>query len=137
MAESFEAGPILLFDGVCNLCHAAVRFVIRRDRAEAFRFAPLDSEVGRRLTSRAFPEGNVPDSVILFEDGRAFVGSDAALRIVRHLGGPWSALAVLRLVPRSLRDRMYASVARNRYRWFGRLESCPLPEARTRDRFLA
>jgi predicted DCC family thiol-disulfide oxidoreductase YuxK len=137
MSDSPEAGPILLFDGVCNLCHAAVRFVLRRDREAVFRFAPLDSEFGRRLTAGGFPDGDPPDSVILVEDGQLHVRSEAALRIARRLGGPWSALRVLRLLPRSLRDRMYDTVARNRYRWFGRMDACPRPDARLRDRFLA
>lgn len=137
MAESSEDGPILLFDGVCNLCHAAVRFVIRRDAAGVFRFAPLDSEAGRRLTRGAFPGADAPDSVILVEDGQVHVGSDAALRVVRRLRGPWSALSVLRLVPRALRDRLYDAVARNRYRWFGRKDVCPIPDSRVADRFLS
>lgn len=136
MTESLEDGPILLFDGVCNLCHAAVRFVIRRDPAGVFRFAPLDSEAGKRLTRGAFPDADPPDSVILIENGQVHVGSEAALRIVRRLRGPWSVLAVLRLVPRPLRDRMYDTVARNRYRWFGRKDVCPIPDARVQDRFL-
>ena len=137
MPESPEAGPILLFDGVCNLCHAAVRFVLQRDRDGVFRFAALDSEAGRRLTGDRFAGGEPPDSVILIEDGRLFVRSEAALRILRRLGGPWSALRVLRLVPRPVRDWLYDSVARNRYRWFGRLNACPSPDARLRDRFLS
>ena len=137
MSESLSAGPILLFDGVCNLCHAAVRFVLRHDREAVFRFAPLDSEIGRRLMADRFPDGDPPDSVILIEDGQLHVRSEAALRIARRLGGPWSALWVLRLLPTWMRDRVYDAVARNRYRWFGRMDACPGPDARVRDRFLA
>ena len=137
MSASPEAGPVLLFDGVCNLCHAAVRFVLRRDHEAVFRFAPLDSEVGRRLTEHRFAAGDLPDSVILIEDGQLHVGFEAAVLILRRLGAPWSWLSVVGLLPRSIGDRLYDAVARNRYRWFGRKDACPLPDADLEDRFLS
>lgn len=124
--------PVILFDGVCNLCHGAVRFIIRRDRAARFRFASLQSEPGRRLAA-----GPAPDSILLVENGLRYDRSTAALRIARRLDGAWPLLYAFIVVPRPLRDALYAWIARHRYRWFGRLDACPLPDPRLADRFLA
>jgi len=129
-------GPIILFDGVCNLCHAAVRFIVAREREARFRFAPLESETGRRLTAGGIGGGRSVDTVILVEDGQTYVRSDAAIRIAARLNLPWCLLGRLRVVPRPIRDRTYDFVARNRYRWFGRKEFCPTPDEEMRDRFL-
>src|SRR5690606_23038706 len=94
--------PVVLFDGVCNLCNASINFVIDRDAEAVFRFAPLQSDVGRALVAEC---GLVDeDSIVLVEDGRCYVRSDAALRIARRLDGAWRLLGVLRIVPRPLRD---------------------------------
>ena len=124
----------MLFDGVCNLCNASINFVIDRDAEAVFRFAPLQSDVGRALVSGCEVKGE--DSIVLVEDGRCYVRSDAALRIARRLDGAWRLLGVLRVVPRPLRDAAYRIIARNRYRWFGRQESCRLPTPDLRARFL-
>jgi predicted DCC family thiol-disulfide oxidoreductase YuxK len=137
MTEATEEHPIVLFDGVCHLCHAAVRFIIAADRDAVFRFAPLESDVGRRLLAGAFEEDPAPDSVVLVEGGQSYAGADAALRIARRLGPPWSMLEAVRVVPASWRERAYAMVARRRYRWFGRFDRCPVPEPHVRERFLA
>ncbi len=126
---------VVLFDGTCPLCHAVVRFLIRRDAEGRFQFAALDSEAGRRILGAA-PRGEV-DSVVLLEGNRTYRRSEAALRIVSSLRGPWSALRVLRLVPRPIRDAVYDGVAARRSRWFGTLPTCPLPGPEVRDRFLA
>ncbi|MEJ2483585.1 MAG: DCC1-like thiol-disulfide oxidoreductase family protein [Gemmatimonadota bacterium] len=136
MPRATEEHPIVLFDGVCHLCHAAVRFIIATDREGTFRFAPLESDLGRRLSDGRFEDGAEPDSVLLVDDGDLYEGAEAALRIARRLGPPWSALGILRIVPRSWRERLYASVARRRYRWFGRLDHCPVPDPDLRERFL-
>jgi predicted DCC family thiol-disulfide oxidoreductase YuxK len=128
--------PVVLFDGVCNLCTASVAFILARDPERRFRFASLQSDAGRRLLER---HGLPPDelaTVVVVADGRALTRSDAALRIARGLGGAWPVLGVLRVVPRPLRDAVYGVVARNRYRWFGRRESCMLPTPELRSRFL-
>lgn len=130
---------IVLFDGVCNLCNAWVRFVIRHEPAPPrFRFAALQSEAGRALLGQDAQPGRTeePDSIVLIDGDRRFVRSSAALRVLAKLGLPWSILALLLLVPRPLRDAVYACVARNRYRWFGRREACMLPTAELRSRFL-
>ena len=123
--------PVILFDGVCNLCHGAVQFIIRRDRAARFRFASLQSEPGRRLAA-----GPAPDSILLIENGLCYDRSTAALRIARRLDGAWPLLYAFIVIPRPLRDALYAWIARHRYRWFGRLDACPLPSPEWETRFL-
>lgn len=137
-AESAKPSPpaVVLFDGVCNLCNAWVRFVIDRDPAGRFVFATLQGEVGRRLI--AGRTGKDPDlgSVVLLEEGKVRTRSTAALRIARRLRGGWPLLYAFVAIPRPLRDAVYDWIARNRYRWFGRRETCAVPTAETRDRFL-
>jgi len=129
--------PVLLFDGVCHLCHRSVQFVLRHERAPTLLFAALQSDTGRALLrDLEFPEGFL-DSLVLFEDGRVFTRSEAALRVAGHLRAPWSWGRVFRIVPRVLRDPVYDWIARHRYRWFGRDdEACLVPDAGLRDRFL-
>lgn len=139
MPKGSVAGPVVLFDGVCPLCHAVVRRVARHDAGGRYRFAPLDSEVGRRLLAGAGrePEDGSPGTVVLVEGDRVWERSDAVLRIAAGLDAPWRWLAALRGVPRPLRDAAYDAVARRRHRWFGRLDACPVPPPELRDRFLA
>lgn len=130
-------GPLLLYDGVCALCNGAVRFVLKRDRSGAARFAPLQGETAAgRLAGH--PELAGVDSMIWIDStGVLFTRSAAALAIARHVGGGWAALAsVLGIVPASLRDALYDLVARTRYRIFGRYDACPLPPPEHRSRFL-
>jgi predicted DCC family thiol-disulfide oxidoreductase YuxK len=131
------AHPVVLFDGVCNLCHATVRFVLEHDRAARFRFVPLQSELGRALLEERGLDADALDNVVLVDAAGAHVRSDAVLRILAGLGAPWSWLAALRWLPTTLRDRTYGWIARNRYRWFGKKDACPLPRPEWRDRFLA
>jgi predicted DCC family thiol-disulfide oxidoreductase YuxK len=128
--------PVLLFDGVCNLCNGSVQFILRRDPRARFRFASLQSAVGQRYLEELGVDRQAVDSVILVEGGRWYQESDAALRVVRILGGPWRVLGIFRMVPRPLRDRLYRLIARNRYRWFGKRETCWLPTPELRERFL-
>jgi predicted DCC family thiol-disulfide oxidoreductase YuxK len=130
---------IVLFDGVCNLCNGSVLFIIDRDPRQRFQFAPLQSEFAVNLLASLGEEVPEPgaDSLVLVEEGAVYQRSDAALRIARNLRGPWPALWAGSIVPRALRDRIYDYVARNRYRWFGRVESCRIPTPALRERFLA
>jgi len=127
--------PILLFDGVCNLCNGAVRFIIRFDAAGAFRFAPLQSAVGQALLAHYDRPTEDFDSFVLIEDGDIATKSTAALRVARRLDGPWPLLYPLIYVPEDVRDRVYDLVAEYRYRVFGRKDECPIPEPEIRDRF--
>lgn len=133
-----RAAPVLLFDGVCNLCSGSVAFVIRRDPAARFRFAPLQSPAADALlASLGVARAGLPDSFVLVEDGCVHLRSTAALRVARGLRFPWPLLGVLLVVPRFLRDPVYDFVARHRYRWFGRRDACMVPTAELQARFLA
>jgi predicted DCC family thiol-disulfide oxidoreductase YuxK len=131
------APPIVLFDGVCNLCSGSIQFIIRRDPAGRFRFASLQSPAGQELQTRLGMDPQALDSVILVEGDRWYKESDAALRIARGMKGAWKLLTAFRLIPRPLRDAAYRLIARNRYRWFGKQETCWLPTPELRGRFLA
>ena len=126
----------ILFDGVCNLCNGFVRFVIARDPAARFRFAALTSAPAAEVLRRAGVAGPLPDSIILVQDGRVYVRSDAALRIARGLRFPWPLLYGFLVVPRPIRDRVYDVIAARRYRWFGRRDVCMIPAPELRQRFL-
>jgi predicted DCC family thiol-disulfide oxidoreductase YuxK len=127
---------VILFDGVCNLCNGAVRFVIERDRAARFQFAALQSAAAAPLLGDAASGQSLPDSIVLVENGRVFTRSTAALRIARGLSFPWSAAYWFIAVPRPFRDWVYDLVARNRYNWFGRRDICMVPTPALRARFL-
>jgi predicted DCC family thiol-disulfide oxidoreductase YuxK len=126
----------VLYDGVCNFCSGAVRFILPRDRRRLFRFAPLQSATGSRLLAACDLAPAPLDSLVLILDGRCYQRSDAALKIVAELGPPWSFAAALQIVPRPLRDAFYRWFADHRYRWFGKKDVCDLPPADWRDRFL-
>ena len=133
--DALPEDPVLLFDGVCNLCNGLVRFLVRRDPAGRIRYASLQSEAGQALLARAgLPED--PDTVVLVEGDRAYTKSAAVVRVAELLGWPYRLLRVARLLPRRLRDAGYDVVAANRYDWFGRRERCMVPDDDVRDRFL-
>jgi len=135
-AGTAPAGAVIVFDGVCLLCSRSVRFVLRHDRAGRFRFATQQGATGQMLLRRHGLDPADPPSFLLIEDGRGHVDSDALLRVLSGLGGVWRLGALLRVIPRPLRDAAYRYVARNRLRWFGRAEQCLLPTPETRARFL-
>ena len=139
-ADARPEGPIVLFDGVCNLCAGAVRFVIRRDRRGRFRFAALQSDTGRRILTAARVEtpgsGEPPQSLILFAGGKVYRSSTAALLILAGLGRAWPFVATLLVIPAPLRNLVYRFVARNRYHWFGRKTVCEVPQTDEGWRFL-
>ena len=126
----------ILFDGVCNLCNGFVRFVIARDPAARFRFAPLTSPAATLVLRQAGVSRPLPDSIVFIEDGKAYVRSDAALRIARGLRFPWPLLYAFVIVPRVIRDGIYDAIAARRYRWFGRQDVCMVPAPELRERFL-
>jgi predicted DCC family thiol-disulfide oxidoreductase YuxK len=130
-------GPILLYDGVCNLCNGFVRFVLARDPAARFRFAAIQSEPGRRLLTERGLDPDALDTVVLLDErGRARTRSDAVLAVLARLRAPWPLAAAFRVVPAFVRDPVYRAIARARYRWFGRTDSCPAPTPELRGRFL-
>lgn len=121
--------PIIVFDAECVLCSGNARFVLRHDRDHHFRLASMQGEVGSALYRRFGIDPGNPESLIVVEGDRLLRDSDAVLAIYRRLGWPWRALTLFALVPRSLRDPLYRLVARNRYRLFGRRETCWMPSA--------
>ncbi len=130
---------MILFDGVCNLCSGVVRFIVKRDPKGVFRFASLQSDAGKRLLRDhgVEPSAGDPDTVVLVDHGRVFVRSTAALRIAYRLGGAYKVVFWLGLLwPRFLRDFVYDFIARHRYRWFGKKDSCMVPTPELRARFL-
>jgi predicted DCC family thiol-disulfide oxidoreductase YuxK len=129
--------PIIIFDGLCVLCSTSAAFVLRHDKAGAFRLLAAQSPLGTAFYSHYGLDPRNYETMILVADGVAFFKSEAAIRIAKGLGLPWSLAVISRVVPRALRDRFYAWVARNRLKWFGRRESCYRPDPRHADRFLA
>ncbi len=130
------APAVILFDGVCNLCNGAVLFVLDRDPNGHFQFAALQSEAGAELLRTHDYAGEELGSIILIEGARLYSKSAAALRIARSLTGRWPLLYGFIVVPRPVRDAVYSWVACNRYRWFGRTESCRVPSPALARRFL-
>lgn len=127
---------IIVFDGVCNLCNGWVRFLLRHDHRQQFRFASMQGEAGRRLLGQHGLDPDDPNSFLLFDAGQAFTDSAAMLRVLWRLGGLWRFSGVLRIVPRPIRDALYRALARNRYRLFGRRQVCMLPDPKHSHRFL-
>lgn len=130
------AGPIILFDAECILCSANAQFVLSNDRKKRFRLASMQGEVGSALYRRFGIDPTNPDSIIVVDGEHMLRDSDAVLSIYGGLGWPWKALTVFRLIPRAIRDPLYLLIARNRYRIFGKRESCWLPAPEYRDRLL-
>ncbi len=128
--------PIILFDGVCNLCNASVNFIIDRDPGEVFRFASLQSSLGHELLARFGFSTDAYQSVVLVEGDRLFTHSSAALRIAARLPAPWKLLYVFIMVPKPIRDAVYNWISRNRYAWFGKSDTCRIPTPELRSRFL-
>lgn len=129
-------GPIILFDAECILCSANAQFVLSHDKSRRFRLASMQGEVGSALYRRFGIDPTDPDTMIVVEGDRMLRDSDAVLSIYAALGWPWKALAVFRLVPPLIRDPLYLLIARNRYRIFGKRDSCWLPSQEFRDRML-
>lgn len=128
--------PLVFFDGHCNLCSASVRFLIEKDPEEHLHFASLQSSVARRLLGDISELAGDPASIVLLDKGMRYERSDAALRAAGYLKAPWKYLRSLLSVPKWIRDPVYNWIARNRYRWFGRSESCMIPTPGNRARFV-
>ena len=141
MPDSNETTAVILFDGVCGLCHRLVNFVLRHDRRGVFRFASLQSPAAREILQRHRISTAPMDTVYVVTDfglptERVLAKSSATLYILSRLGRPWRLPGVARILPQSLRDWVYDAIARRRYQIFGEFDTCPLPDPRHRDRFL-
>jgi len=137
MAESPVDHPVVLFDGVCNLCTNAVQFLIERDPEGLFRFAPLQSPIAQELLADCELDEHDLDSIVLVDGGECYVKSDAVIRIATTLGGVYRLLGPTAYVPQFLRDGVYDLVADSRYEVFGKRDQCMVPTPAHRARFLA
>ena len=127
--------PVILFDGVCNLCNKSVQFILKRDKKQKFLFASLQSAYGQKLLQ----DFNLPvdnfNSFILYQDGKIYSSSTGALKMFSQLKG-WKWVKVFRIVPKFIRDAVHNVIANNRYKWFGKKEECMVPTPELKQRFL-
>ena len=128
--------PVVIFDGVCNFCNASIDFIMKRDAKGLLKFTANQHETGQQLLEAFGYAKEDVDTMYLYEQGVLYNRSTAALRIARHLRLPWNLLSVLIIIPKFIRDPVYRFVARNRYQWFGRKETCRIPTDEERSRFL-
>ncbi len=128
--------PVILYDGVCNLCNSAVQFVIKRDKKNVFKFASLQSLFGQNFLKKHLMQSSTFNSFILGENGKIYSKSTAALRVARKLKGLWPVVYVFIIVPAFIRNYVYEFIARNRYKWFGKRDSCEVPNPELKNKFL-
>lgn len=135
-----DAAPLpdylILFDGVCNFCNATINFTLRHDKRNLFYYAPLQSKLGQQLLEKYDLAGKGLDSFVLIEKGKAYVKTTAALRVARKLNGGWPLMYAFIIVPPFIRNVVYNIIAKNRYRWWGKRESCMVPTPDIRKKFL-
>jgi predicted DCC family thiol-disulfide oxidoreductase YuxK len=127
---------VIFFDGICNLCNASVQFAIERDKKNLFKFTALQGKYAKAVLPKFNFDLNQLNSIILLEDGQLYTKSTAALKIAKKLNGLWPTLYVFILVPKFIRDWFYDIIAKNRYKWWGRQESCWLPTPELKQRFI-
>lgn len=134
--NNFENKSIILFDGVCNLCNASVNFVIKHDKKAQFLFASFQSDAAKEILLQFNLENLNEDTVILVEGNKVYLKSTAALKIAKQLDGGFKVFYAFFIVPIFFRDWVYSYIAKNRYRWFGKRESCMIPSLELKNRFL-
>lgn len=128
---------IILFDGVCNLCNSSVQFIIKKDKKDVFRFVALQSELGQKITTHIGVNSSNIDSFLLYEPGNAYYyKAEAALKITSALGGLYGLLSIFNYFPKQISNYIYDYVARNRYKWYGKKESCMIPTPEIKSKFL-
>lgn len=128
---------IILFDGVCNLCNSAVQFIIKHDQGDVFRFVALQSKLGQEILAYVGIDNKNIDSIVLYEPGVAYYyKSDAALQIVKKLNGLVSFGIIFEIIPAGIRNKLYDYIAKNRYKWYGKKESCMIPTPELKIKFL-
>lgn len=128
--------PIILFDGICNLCDGAVQFIIKHDPDKIFLFASLQSEAGQNLLKQYHLPADNFNSFILVQDDKVYNKSTGALKVARQIKGAWSWLYIFMIIPKFIRDGVYNWIAQNRYKWFGKKDACMLPTPELKARFL-
>src|SRR6187431_113882 len=137
LAKTAEHKKIILFDGVCNLCNSAVQFVINHDKKDVFRFVALQSELGQQILKHIGINPANIDSIVLYEPGIAYYyKSSAAIQIAKNLGGFLHLGTIFRIIPTVIRNQLYDYIAKNRYKWYGKKESCMVPTPELKIKFL-
>jgi predicted DCC family thiol-disulfide oxidoreductase YuxK len=137
MVEVAANKKIILFDGVCNLCNSSIIFIIKRDTKDTYRFAALQSDIGKQLTTERKIDTSIIDSIILIEPGVAYyTKAEAAIKIGNSFGGFWSILGVFSWIPLIISNAVYDLIARKRYSWFGKKDSCMIPTPALKAKFL-
>lgn len=131
-----QSHPLVLYDGVCNLCSGVVKFVIKHDKKETLYFASLQSAIGEEYLQRFNLDRVKFDSFVFIEDNKPYTHSTAALKLFQRIGFPWNMAYILIIVPKPIRDAIYKWIARNRYNWFGKSDSCMIPDESIKKRFL-
>jgi predicted DCC family thiol-disulfide oxidoreductase YuxK len=124
--------PIVFYDGVCGLCDRSVQFVIKRDKKRVFRYATLQSEFAHQVLG----ENITFDSFVLYDKGKVYFRSSAALKTFSQLTGLWPLTYVLMIIPPFIRNGVYDFIASHRYKWFGKFDSCKIPTAAQKELFL-
>jgi len=127
--------PVVLFDGVCKLCNGSVNFILKKDNKGRLNFAPLQSDYGRFVLEKHGRHTDALDSMMLLEGERLTAKSTAVIRISKYLGGAWPLCMIALVIPRFVRDFIYDIIAKNRYRWFGKYDTCRLPDPEFENRF--
>ncbi|MDB5231614.1 MAG: hypothetical protein JWN76_2419 [Chitinophagaceae bacterium] len=135
MPENLIQNPVLLFDGVCNLCNGFVQFIIKHDGSKQFRFASLQSDYGQKVMKQFNITPGLLNTVYLLENDKLYNRSTAALRVTEKLNGGWKLFYGLIIIPVFIRDAIYNAVARNRYKWFGKKDACWVPTPNLQERF--
>ncbi|MCA0932007.1 DCC1-like thiol-disulfide oxidoreductase family protein [Lutimonas saemankumensis] len=128
--------PVILFDGVCNLCNRSVKFILKNESKPQFIFASLQSDAAKNILLHYNIKNINPSSILLLANNKVFDESDAVLEICRNLNRPWNMFTVFKYLPLSFRDAIYRLVARNRYKWFGKKDSCTMEINEYKNRFL-
>lgn len=134
--EIIKKQPIILFDGVCNLCNQSVQLVIKKDKKNRFLFAPLQSKDVVAYLNKQPTDFSNTDSILLITSDKIYTKSSAALKIAKQLTGLYTLLYLFYIVPKPLRDLVYDFIAKNRYKWFGKEESCMIPTPELKEKFL-
>ncbi|MDX2001673.1 MAG: thiol-disulfide oxidoreductase DCC family protein [Chitinophagales bacterium] len=129
-------GAVLLFDGVCNVCNATVNFIMKRDKNGYFQFASLQSDYAQQQLTQAGYKTSDFDSVVLMENGKFYFRSTAALKVAKQLNGLWPLLYVFIILPPFIRNAIYNFIARNRYKWFGKRDTCRIATPEEKSRFI-
>jgi predicted DCC family thiol-disulfide oxidoreductase YuxK len=127
---------IVLFDGICNLCNGLVRFIIKRDRTGKIKFASLQSAIGQQWLNKFGLAKNEFESFVLIQGDKYYIKSDAALKVLRALGGVWNVFYAFIFIPRPVRDFIYDRIAKSRYKIFGKRDVCMIPTPELQERFL-